>query len=546
MGQNHAAAFQAVARAVPERDCIVFRDRRLSYAVVDERSRRLSNLLAGRGIGLHRERAVIGGSESGQDLVALYLHNGNEYLEGMLGSALARAASFNVNYRYVDAELTYLLNDASAAAIVFHAAFAPTLQRVLPDLDREPFLLQVADESGNDLVPGALDYEQALASAAHADLGLPLSGDDLYVLYTGGTTGSPKGTLWTQADIFDTTLGPLATSGGVDTSSLKTIEASVGRSPERRALPAPPLMHGAGQWVALGMLLGGGTVVFPDVVANLDSASILDTIARERVQLLVIVGEAFARPLCDELERGRRDLGSLSLILTGGAALSVGTKARLLALLPGVLVVDSGGASETGPQLSNVSSAGGAPSTGVFQPSASTYVLDEEHTRILEPGHDDVGWLAHDGPIPLGYLHDMAKTAATFPTVDGRRMVVPGDRARLRADGLVELIGRESMTINSGGEKIFAEEVEQALLAHPDVLDVLVVGRASERWGQEVVAVVQLGPASAATDEELRASVLGHLARYKAPRAFVRVDRVQRTATGKPDYPWARQVAEQG
>ncbi len=231
--------------------------------------------------------------------------------------------------------------------------------------------------------------------------------------------------------------------------------------------------------------------------------------------------------------------------MSGGAAISVGMKARLLELLPSTLLIDSGGASETGPQLSNVSASGGEPTSGLFLPSPATFVLDEERTEVLPAGHDGIGWLAHDGPIPLGYLDDEAKTNATFPTVDGRRMVVPGDRARLRADGFVELLGRESMTINSGGEKIFAEEVEQALLTHPDVLDVLVVGRTSERWGQEVVAVVQLAPGSDATDDALREAAIGHLARYKVPKAFLRVEQVQRSPSGKPDYPWAKRVAEE-
>jgi fatty-acyl-CoA synthase len=542
VGHNHADAFSTVARAVPERTCVVFRDRRLSYATMADRSTRLANLLLEHEITLHRERDGLNGWETGQDHVALYLHNGNEYLEGMLGSVIARAASFNVNYRYVEAELAYLLNDAGAAAILYHAAFAPTLLTVLGHLERRPLLLQVADESGNGLLPDAIDYEDALARASTDAPGTEPSPEDLYVLYTGGTTGSPKGTLWRQCDIFDTTMGPLIAAGGVDISSLDALERSVRDSTERRGLPVPPLMHGAGQWIALGLLLGGGTVVFPDVVTQLDPVAILDAIERERVDFLAIVGDAFARPLCEELERHPRDMSSLGAIVSGGAAISVGTKSRLHRLLPTTLLIDSGGASETGPQLSNVSASGGEPTSGLFLPSPATFVLDEHRGRVLAAGHDDIGWLAHDGPIPLGYLHDQAKTAATFPVVQGRRMVVPGDRARLRADGLLELVGRESMTINSGGEKIFAEEVEQALMAHPAVLDVLVVGRPSVRWGEEVVAVVQLAPGSTATDDALRATVTARIARYKAPKAIVRVDRVQRTVTGKPDYPWAKQV----
>jgi fatty-acyl-CoA synthase len=546
VGLNHADAFRVVARAVPERDCIVFRHRRLSYATVADRSTRLANLLVERGVTLHHERDVLAGWESGQGHVALYLHNGNEYMEGMLGAAMARAASFNVNYRYVEAELAHLLNDAGAAVVVYHAAFAPTLEPVLGRLENRPLLLQVSDESGNGLLDGALDYEEALAGASGDPPATEPSPDDLYVLYTGGTTGSPKGTLWRQRDIFDTTMGPLIAAGGVDASSLEVLEQSVRESTGRRALPAPPLMHGAGQWIALGMLLGGGTVVFPDTVSSFDPGSVLDAIERERVDFLAIVGEAFARPLCEELERRPRDLTSLGAIVSGGAAMSVGTKTRLHTLLPSTVLVDSGGASETGPQLSNVSAAGGEPTSGLFLPSAATVVLDEGRTRILEAGHDGIGWLAHGGPIPLGYLHDEVKSGATFPLVDGNRMAIPGDRARLRADGFIELVGRESMTINSGGEKIFAEEVEQALMTHPDVLDVLVVGRRSERWGEEVVAVVQLAPGSAATDDGLSAAARAHIARYKVPKAIVRVDRVQRTAAGKPDYPWAKQVVGAG
>jgi 3-oxocholest-4-en-26-oate---CoA ligase len=544
MGHNHAEAFRAVARVLPERESIVFRDRRLSYGELAARSTRLANLLLANGVTLRRERDGLHGWESGQDLVGLYLYNGNEYLEGMFGSAMARAASFNVNYRYVDAELAYLFNDASAAAIIYHAAFAPTLGSALGRVERRPLLLQVADESGNPLLQGAIDYEEALRASTDEPPDVSLSPEDLYVLYTGGTTGNPKGTLWRQRDIFDTTLGTLVAAAGIDTSTIESLAEGARASEERRALPAAPLMHGAGQWIALGTLLGGGTVVFPDVVTSLDAVSILDVIERERVNLLAIVGDAFARPLCDELERRPRDMGSLAAIVSGGAAISVGTKARLLELLPSTLIIDTGGASETGPQLSNVSASGGEPTTGLFLPSPATFVLDEARHEVLTAGHERLGWLAHDGPMPLGYLGDEAKTNATFPTVAGRRMVVPGDRARLRHDGLVELVGRESMTINSGGEKIFAEEVEQALMAHPDVLDVLVVGRGSERWGQEVVAVVQLAPGAETTDDALRDSATAHLARYKVPKAFVRVEQVQRTPTGKPDYPWAKQVVE--
>jgi fatty-acyl-CoA synthase len=263
------------------------------------------------------------------------------------------------------------------------------------------------------------------------------------------------------------------------------------------------------------------------------------------VSAIIMVGDAFGRPLCEELERQSYDTSSLLLILTGGAITSPAIKERFLAHLPHVLVADVAGASETGGQMTQISSAAGDTSSGIFSASPGTLVVDETMSRAVEPGHEGPGWLAKLGFIPLGYLGDQAKTERTFPVVDGQRMVIPGDRARLLEDGRIELLGRESVTINSGGEKIFAEEVEQALAPHADVDDVIVVGRPSERWGSEVVAVVQLHPGSAATDAELLAEAATHIASYKLPKAIIRVPTVRRSPAGKPDYGWARDIATQ-
>jgi fatty-acyl-CoA synthase len=543
MGFNHAAVFDAVAGAVPDRECIVFGDLRLTFAQVQERANRLANLLLERGLTVHRPRSQLQGWESGQDHVGLYLHNGNEYLEGEIGAKKARATPFNVNYRYVEDELVHLIDDAAAGALVYHAAFAPTLARAVPRLHRPPLLVQVADVSGNGLLPGALDYEEALAGASPEPPETRPEPDDLYILYTGGTTGMPKGTLWTQAGIYDAALSRLAT--GVDGSSLASIAASVPAAAAVRMLPTPPFMHGAAEWAALGTMLGGSTVVIPRSVTRLDPADVWRTVERERVQVTVLVGDAFARPLADELERGGYDASTLTVLITGGAATSPGVKARLTALLPQALVIDAAGSSETGTHLTQVSMSGTAPVTGVFAPDPTTCVIDEGKVTVVEPGHDGIGWLARRGAIPLGYLGDEAKTRSTFPVVGGERMAVPGDRARWLADGLVELLGRESMTINTGGEKVFAEEVEQALVHHPAVDDAVVVGRPSDRWGQEIVAVVQLHPGAPVTDEELIGSTAETLASFKRPKAVVRVDRVQRSPAGKADYAWARRQAEE-
>jgi fatty-acyl-CoA synthase len=539
---NHAVLFDAVAGAVPDRECVVWRDRRLTYDAVRSRANRFANLLLKHGLTAHQPRGELRGWESGQDHVALYLYNGNEYLEATFGANKARAVPFNVNYRYVEEELAYLLNDAQAGAVVYHSAFAPTLAGVLPRLRRAPLLIQVADDSGHGLLPGAVDYEEALAASTPDPPDAEPDPDDLYVLYTGGTTGMPKGTLWTQAGIYEAALAPVAL--GVDRSSLETVAASVAGGTGIRSMPMPPFMHGAAGWVALGTMLGGGTIVIQSTVDRLDAADVWSTIEREKVQSTVIVGDAFARPLVEELARGSYDTSSLMIVATGGAITSPAMKARLLELLPSAMIIDVGGASETGSQLSQISSAGADIKPGLFTPNPTTCVIDDERQKILDPGHDGIGWLARRGAIPLGYLGDQAKTEATFPTVAGERMSVPGDRARLRGDGMVELLGRESMTINSGGEKVFAEEVEQALIRHPAVVDALVVGRPSERWGHEIVGIVQLDPdAGPVTDAELIEATSEYLARYKRPKAIVRAPQVRRSPSGKADYAWAKAQA---
>jgi 3-oxocholest-4-en-26-oate---CoA ligase len=478
--------------------------------------------------------------------VALYLHNGNEYLEGMLGAWKARAAPFNVNYRYVAAELAYLLADSRAAAVVYHGAFAPTLAEVLPDLPHVRLLLQVDDGSATPLLPGALAYEDALAAATPVP---PegLSPDDRYILYTGGTTGMPKGVLWRQGDFLATCLGVRLPTEGI-------VEAARARA-GLRALPAAPFMHGAAHWNAISAWLSGGAVLMQDDTSRLDPPDVLGTCARERASALQIVGDSFARPLLDELERRPYDLSSLRFVLSGGAALTAPVVRRFMAAVPGVRVVDVLGSSETGRQA--VTQTGGrrassaaAPATagddgpGGFEPEASAIVLSGDRARRLTPGDPEAGWLSQAGRVPLGYLGDEAKTRATFPVIDGVRVAVSGDRARLLADGRIEFLGRESVTINTGGEKVFAEEVEQAVTSHPAVGDAIVVGRPSERWGQEVVAVVAFAAGrDVPTDAELKDHVRATLAGYKVPKQVVPVERVVRSPAGKPDYAWARSVA---
>jgi len=529
-----AELHEAIAATRPDQECLVFRDRRLTWAEVTERTRRLANVLVDAGLGCRTERSQLENWESGQDHLAIYLHNGNEYLECMLGAFKARVAPFNVNYRYVADELRYLLRDAGARAIVVQSAFAPTLAEVLPDVPSLQVILQVADASGHDLLPGAQWYEDALDSASPQRPPVAWSPDDLYILYTGGTTGMPKGVLWRNGDALTECFGAPR-----DVTDLASVVATA--SGTLRSLPAPPFMHGAGHWIAFRTWTDGGCVFVQSRPDRLDPADIWSTIERERASFLLIVGDAFARPLLDELDTAAYDLSSLSVVLSGGAPLSARLKAELAQQLPTTMIVDGLGSSEAGGQLSLVT--GGTATTGTFPLAPFNHVLSSDLDRVLAAGDDELGWLAKSGNLALGYLGDPDKTRHTYPVVDGVRYAVPGDRARLLHGDVVELHGRDSVTINSGGEKIFAEEVEAAIKAHPAVYDCVVAGRPSERWGAEVVAIVRIRPGMQADDEALLNEAASHVARYKLPKAIVRVDEITRSPAGKADYRWAARLA---
>ena len=533
---NIAAAHDAIAAAVPDRACLVWRDRRYTWADVAARTNRLANVLADHGLGARGDPTAVAPWESAQDHVALYLTNCTEYLEGMIGGYKARVAPFNVNYRYVADELVGLFNDARPAAIVFHGRYAPVLHDVLPKLASAPvLLLQVDDDSGADLLPDALHYEDALAAAPTAPPPTEPTPDDLYLLYTGGTTGSPKGVLWRQTDFVASALGITGPVGAL-------VETAVERGERLRALPSPPLMHGAAHWNALSCWLGGGTVILQDHADRLDPHDVLRTVERERATSLQIVGDAFARPLLDAQRERRYDLSSLRHLVSGGAIFTAALKRAWLELVPGLRIADIVGSSESGRQ-----GIGSGADAALFTPSRTAAMLSDDRARVLAPGDDEIGWLAQRSPVPRGYLHDPDKTEATFPVIDGVRYAVAGDRARLASDGRIELLGRDSVTINTGGEKVFAEEVEQALKHHPDVVDAVVVGQPSDRWGHEVAAVVHVADHAAVTDDELRDECARHLARYKLPRHIVRVPRIERSPSGKPDYTWAlTQLAPQG
>ena len=539
---NLGAVSEAIAAAFPDQEAIVFRDRRITFGQLNDRTRRLANYLVSRGLGVRTPRSALERWESGQDQLALYLFNGNEYLEGMLGGYKARVAPFNVNYRYVEEELVYLLNNARGSRDHLSRELCAARGRG----PRQGAVVGSVHSGGRTTpatrcCPARSTMRPCWRRARTKSRRREPSPDDLYILYTGGTTGMPKGVLWRQADILVAALGGRAADGKI----LETLDEYVERAKtvSMKMFPAAPYMHGAGHWIALTALHQGNTVFIQSDVERLDPADILSLIEREKINFLQIVGDAFARPIVDAIRNGKYDLSSLGVILSGGAPLNASIKAEILDLLPHVMIIDGLGSSEAGGQGSQISNKMTGASTGKFVPGPDNVVVDEALTRVLEPGHEGMGWWAKRGFVPLGYLDDAAKTERTFVMIGGTRFSVPGDRARHLADGTIELHGRDSVTINSGGEKIFAEEVEHALKHHPAVYDAVVAGRPSERWGQEVVAVVQLRSGVRVTDVELSEECAKHIARYKLPKAYVFRDAIVRSPSGKADYRWAKEQA---
>jgi acyl-CoA synthetase (AMP-forming)/AMP-acid ligase II len=526
---------RAIARDRPTAEHTVAGDRRLTWAEADDRSDRLAGVLASAGLGCTEERATLPRHRSGQHHLGILTYNRLEYLESMVGCWKARVAPFNINYRYGPIELEHLLTLAATSALVVQGCLA---ERVAGIVDRLPglrLILQIDDGSGAERIPGALDYEEALGLSQGTPTDRAPSPDDLYLLFTGGTTGLPKGVMWRNGDAVTECFN--GSRRARDLADFVTA-ADTGL----RSLPAAPFMHGAGHWSALRALLGGGTVIVPEHDGRLDPDAVWTMVDREQVNLMLIVGDAFARPLIEALDRGHHDGSSLNVLVTGGAALSPGVARSLLERLPTLMIVDGFGSSEAGGQMTRVTTSGN-PDTPGFKTNDRTFVLSEDRSRVLPPGDPETGWLARSGRLPLGYLDDAEATERTYPTIDGERLVVPGDRARVLADGTVHLLGRESGCINTGGEKVFAQEVELAMVGLPGVADCLVIGTPDERWGHIVTAIVEPLPSETIDLDTIRRGLDGVIADYKIPRRLVIVERVERGPNGKADYRWAEQIA---
>ena len=524
---NMADLFESVADALPEREALVCGERHLSYAQLDARANRLGHHLASRGV-------------RPGDHVGCYMMNGTEYLETMLGCFKIRAVPININYRYVEDELRYLFRDADLVAVVHHREFGPRVSAVRDAMKAHKAFLHVEDGSGARAE--GMEFEAALA-AASPERGFPerLAGD-LFIIYTGGTTGMPKGVMWRHEDLFFAGM-----RGGNPTGEPAKKPEDVARV-ARAGTPitmmaAPPLIHGAAQLGSFIAFWMGNRVA---LASQFRPREVWELVEREKVVSLSLVGDAMARPLAEALEEpgAHYDLSSLAVLSSAGAILSDAVRAQLKAKIPRLIIIDSWGSSETGYQGN--AAPGSSPDTGLrFQMNERNTVLDES-LQPVEPGSGVVGMLAQRGHVPLGYYNDPEKTAKTFVSVKGERWVLPGDMATLDEDGTIRVFGRGSVCINSGGEKIYPEEVEAACKAHPDVFDAVVVGVPDERWGSRVAAVVELRPGCRLALEDLDRHCRTRIAGYKVPRELHVVDEMKRSPSGKADYPWARALAERG
>ncbi|HKI42845.1 MAG TPA: acyl-CoA synthetase [Mycobacterium sp.] len=521
-----------IADVIGDRTMTVCGSRRSTFGESADRTRRLANFLAGRGFGAHRERATLQNWECGQDRVALLMHN-DLYPDMVIGCLKARTVPVNINYYYTPREVGELLDYVRPRAVIYHRALGAKFADVLAR-DGVDLLLSVDDGSAAPELPGAVSLDDALAQG-DTDQDVTASPDDLLMICTGGTTGRPKGVLWRQSDIY------VSSMVGADHASAQEIHDRVRGNAGAPWFAVSPLMHAAGMWTAFSAIMAGTTVVLYDTGKTLEPRSVWETAQRERVGLMTMVGDAYAAPLVTELQRGEYDLSSLYAIGTGGAATNPKYQRALLELLPQITLINGYGSSETGNMGFGHSRRGTRSDT--FTLREGGLVLAEDYSRLLSPGESGLGWAAREGRIPLGYLNDPEATRKTFPEVDGKRVVISGDRAKLEQDGTLRLFGRDSLVVNTGGEKVFVEEVEEVLRAHPAIVDTLVVGRPSERWGEELVALVELRDEADATPEALHAQCTSQLARFKVPKEFIFVDHVHRLGNGKADYRWAKNQA---
>ena len=540
MGWNFADIYEYIAQAIPDAACQIHGERTISWAQFDDRTNALGHELLAAGL-CHQSKVVC------------YLYNGVEYLETYTAAFKVGMVPVNTNYRYGPEEVLYLFDNADAEAVVFHLSFAPLIEKIR---DRLPLVKRwIAVVDCDAAIPDwAIEYEAVVSPAVTADDARPeravgpwgRSGDDILMLYTGGTTGMPKGVMWRQDDLFQV----LGRGGNplFGLTPLESAEVAGTRLTQAgpRVMPGCPLMHGTGQFTALMSLSFGGAVVcLPS--RTFSPSEMFATVERHSVNSLIIVGDAFAKPMLAEFQKsdGQWTLPSLQMIISSGVMWSQESKVGLSEFLPTTMLVDSYGSSEAVGMGQSVSGAGRAETTAKFTLGDRVKVFTDDGVSVT-PGSELTGFVAIGGFIPLGYYKDEEKSAKTFRTIDGVRYSIPGDFAMVNADGSLHLLGRGSQCINTGGEKVFTEEVEEALKLHSSVRDAVCVGIPDERFGEVICAVVE--PVEAGTQADLAvlsAHVKETLAAYKAPRLLVTVSTIGRAPNGKVDYKTLKAVARE-
>lgn len=535
LSENWATLWEAFADAQPDQIAVVIGDATMTWRQLDDQAALLAGALGARGVGTDTR-------------IAQLMFNCPEYLESAYAAFKVRATPVNVNYRYKAPEIAYICDNAGAEVLIFHGSLGERVAEAAPSMPTVRVLLQVDD--GSPLVDGAEWYHEALAAADPAER-IERSGDDALMLYTGGTTGNPKGVVWRHVDLFGALAYTAYSSAGIEVpttvADVGRIAAELGASGQSPVmLCAPPLMHGTALFLAIGAFVMGGTVVLLGG-RSFDADELWDLVVHHRVTQISLVGDAFARPLNEALDAAEadgklRDLSAVTRIVSTGATLSADQKRGLQRRAPNAMIFDMIGASEGGPYAISMTMPGDdPPETAIFTAPPNVVTIDEVTGKALPWGSPTPGMLAASGPMPRGYWNDDAKTAETFRVIDGVRYTVPGDYATIAEDGTVTLLGRGSMCINSGGEKIYPEEVEVAARKHPTVIDANIVGVPHERFGETVVLVCSV---SAPTDaDDIIATVKRSIADYKAPRRVVFVDEVYRAPNGKADYRWAREQA---
>jgi acyl-CoA synthetase (AMP-forming)/AMP-acid ligase II len=528
---NLADLFEAAVDAFGDREYLVADGERRTYAEMEERANRLAHHLRAAGIGPG-------------DHVGIYSYNSAEWVETAWAVFKIRAVWININYRYVEEELRYLFTNADLKALVFQREFAPRVAALRDELPTLEHLVIIEDgtteaDPGDDVVA----YEDAMASGSPERDFEPRSEEDIYILYTGGTTGMPKGVVWQHKDVV------FALGGGVDPTTNTRLErpeefVERGQGFVITHFPIAPLMHGATQWSVLGRSFVGDRIV---LTARFDPEQVWRTAADEKVNSVMVTGDAMAKPLVEVLDTqlDEFDLSNLFAVVSSAALFSAPVKDRYFVHLPNIMITDAIGSSESGNNgMTVVTKDTTAMKSGpTVSRLGDTVVFDEDMAQVL-PGSGVIGKIARSGDIPVGYYNDPVKTAETFITVDGTRYVMPGDFATVEEDGSITLLGRGSVVINSGGEKIFPEEVESAVRSHPAVTDAIVCGAPDERWGQTVAAIIAPRPGQSATLEEIQEHCRGFVAGYKVPRLLFVVDSIQRSPSGKPDYRWATDIVE--